>query len=129
MKRVTTHGIRRYFLEFGAAMAAYVATLVTVISTRPNGYSAADGRLFELLPAIPLIVAFWAIIRQYKRLDEYYQRLHSEAFALGAMVLGLFFVIWGFAENAGAPKIPTMFYGPAMIGLWGLSLPIISRRY
>ncbi|MEP1229054.1 MAG: hypothetical protein ABJG88_00110 [Litorimonas sp.] len=129
MKLGFTQGIRQYTLEFGTTMLAYFATLMIVVSTRPDGYSESDGRWLELLPAVPLIFAFWAIIRHYKRIDEYYQRLFSEAFALGGMILGLFFVVWGFAENAGAPKVPTIFFGPAMIGLWGLCIPIIRKRY
>ena len=129
MKTENEQGIRRYFLEFGTAMSAYGVTLMGVIFTRPDGFPEAGYRWLELLPAIPLFFAFWAIIRQYNRIDEYFQRLHSEAFALGAMTLGLFFVVWGFAENAGAPKISTIFYGPAMIALWGISLPIVNRRY
>lgn len=129
MKTKTSNCIRRYFLEFGGAMAAYIVILFGVVATRKEGFSVSDGRWQELLPVIPLLFAFWAIIRQYNRMDEYYRRLHSEAFALGAMTLGLFFVIWGFAENAGAPTIPTIFYGPAMIGLWGVCLPIVQRRY
>ena len=121
--------IKRYLLEFGGAMVAYCVILISVVSTRPKGFSVEDGRWLELLPAIPLLLAFWAIIRQYKRMDEFYQRIHAEAFALGCMLLGLFLVIWGFAENAGAPQISTIFYCPVLIALWGLCLPFVIRRY
>lgn len=119
-------GIKSYFIEFGSAMAAYVVILMVVVSTRPHEGSLA---WIELLPTLPLFLAFWAIIRQYKRCDEFYQRVHSEAFALGALILGLGVMVWGFAENAGLPELPTIWIAPALIALWGLSLPLVSRRY
>ena len=116
--------MKRYFIEFGSAMSLYAVVLISVIHWRdslPN--------IAQLLPAVPLLLAFWAIIRMYHRMDEFYQRVHSEAFALGALVTGVAVMIWGFAENAGVPALPTIFIGPAMIALWGLCLPIIIKRY
>jgi len=129
MKANHQSSIKHYFIEFGLSMVAYVITLTSVLTLRPAG--AAEQGLYwpGLLPAIPLFFAFWAIIRQYKRSDEFYQRLHAESFALGAMILGLFCVVWGFAEISGAPEIPTIFYGPAMVALWGLCIPVVRSRY
>jgi putative transcriptional regulator len=66
-------------------MAAYICVLIGVVASRPHEGAAS---YLELLPAIPLFLALWAILRQYKRFDEFYQRIHSEAFALGAYTLG-----------------------------------------
>ncbi|WP_371396274.1 hypothetical protein [Fretibacter rubidus] len=117
--------MRAYTLEFGGAMVAYVGVLMGVIATRPH----TGTEWVEVLPAIPLLLGFWAIIRQYRRMDEFYKRIHAQAFALGAMILGLIVTIWGFAENAGVPALPTIWVGPALIALWGLCLPIVIRRY
>ena len=123
-------GMKKYGQEFGGAMIGYIGILIAVVATRPEGTSHVGiARIIEILPAIPLIFAFWAIIRQFNRGDEFYKRIHAEAFALGALTWGLFIMIWGFAENAGAPVLPTMFIAPGLIALWGLSLPIIMRRY
>jgi len=77
--------IRQYFYEFGGAMLSYMGVLCGVVMSRPH---LGAYRLIELLPIIPLLFAFWAIIRQYRRMDEFYKRIHSEAFALGALILG-----------------------------------------
>ena len=114
-----------YIGEFGGAMLAYLGTLAAVVITGPH----TENPWIEVLPALPLILSFWAIIRQYRRMDEFYKRIHSEAFALGAMILGLMVTVWGFAENAGVPPLPTIWIGPALIGLWGVCLPIVIRRY
>ena len=122
--------IRNYFIEFGSAMLGYTITVISVSALQPEG-GAYQGnlRFLWLLPIIPLLAGFWAIIRQYRRMDEFYQRIHAEAFALGALTWGLITMAWGFAENAGAPVISTIFIAPALIALWGLSLPIVMRRY
>lgn len=118
--------IKLYMREFIPAMAAYFVILISVVKLRPGG---GNSGLWELLPALPLIFVFLAIIRQYGRCDEFYKRIHSEAFALGAMTLGLLLTIWGFGENADWPEIPTIFIAPALVAFWGLFLPIILRRY
>jgi len=118
--------MKRYFVEFGGSMLAYIGTLCGVVISRPH-----DGlyQYVELLPTLPLLFAFWTIIRQYKRMDEYYKRIHSEAFALGGMLLGLFYMIWGFGENAGFPKLESIWVTPGLLLLWALCLPIILSRY
>lgn len=121
--------IGRYVAEFGAAMTGYVATIMLVVSARPFGGFKGDAKLFELLPILPLLFAFWAIIRQYRRSDEFFKRIHAEAFALGAMVWGLAIMIWGFAENAGAAQLQTIFIAPGLLACWGLFLPLIVLRY
>lgn len=126
MSSQTNPLLKRYFFEFGGAMLAYMGVLVGVVATRPHEGTL---RYLELLPTLPLFLALWAIIRYYKGMDEFYQRIHSEAFALGALILGLGVMVWGFAENAGFPELSTMWVTPALIGLWGLCIPIISRRY
>ena len=126
MKTEKTSGIGPYIREFIPAMSAYFIILMAVIKLRPAGDNLG---LWELLPTIPLLFAFWAIIRQFRRMDEFFQRVHAEAFALGAVTWGLFIMVWGFAENAGAPALSTMFLTPGLIAFWGLSLPIIMRRY
>ncbi len=125
MKKASSNNMKPYFIEFGGSMILYVIVLSGVVATRPeSGWG-----VWELLPTIPLLLGFWAIIRQYRRMDEYFQRIHSEAFALGALILGLAAIIWGFGENAGWPALPTIWVTPALVGLWGICLPLVSRRY
>ena len=130
MTKTSKSDIRKYFVEFGIAMIAYTIVLMTVVAMRPDGDEyQGPARFLELLPILPLLGAFWAIIRQFRRMDEYYQRIHAEAFALGAMTWGLIIMAWGFVENAGGPQLSTMFVAPGLIAFWGLSLPIIAQRY
>jgi len=118
-----------YLREFGSAMVLYTAVVMTTASARGHVQPDALAVAVELTPVIPLALAFWAIVRQYARFDELKKRIQSEAFALGAMFTGLGMTVYGFLENAGAPPLPTIWVAPIMIGLWGLSLPVVRWRY
>lgn len=122
------NGIGRYIAEFGAAMILYSVVVIAVFGGRPaQGYEGASKAL-ELLPILPLLLGFWAFLRQYQRFDEFYQRIFSESFALGAMLWGLIVMAWGFAENAGLMPLPTVWIAPGLIGLWGLMIPLMVWR-
>ena len=118
--------LKSYLFEFGGSMLAYLIVIFTVAATRPHeGIS----QYLELLPSIPLLLGLWAIIRHYRRMDEFHQKVNSEAFALAALIMGVGIMIWGFAENAGFPKLSTIFIAPALLALWGICTPIVISRY
>jgi len=119
----------RYYLELGGAFALYAAVLAVTVSQRGAITDPPLAAAVEMAPVLPLILVFWAILRQYGRFDELYKRIHAEAFALGAMILGWGATVWGFAENAGMPPLPTIWIGPGLIAFWGLCLPLVVRRY
>lgn len=119
----------RYIAELFGAFAIYMAVLFLTIGRIDDAASPSVKMLIALAPVSPLILVFWAIMRQYGRSDELHKRIAREAFALAAIIFGWILIIWGFAQNGGAPQIPMIFVGPALIGLWGLCSPIVIRRY
>ena len=118
-----------YFREFGVAMTLYVVVIVSSVSVRGSIDSRPLAIAVEMAPVIPLGLAFWAIMRQYGRFDELMKRIQSEAFALGAILTGFGYMIYGFAENAGAPALPNIWVGVSLLAAWGLCLPVVMRRY
>lgn len=122
-------GMMPYFREFFGAMVVYVVVLFATIPFRDAADATPVKVLWALAPVLPLVLVFWAVVRQYNRMDEMMQRMQSEAFALGAIILGFATVSWGFVETAGLPRLPTILVGPALVALWGLCLPIVMRKY
>ena len=118
-----------YFREFGGAMVLYTITIAVSSMLRGDISHRGLAIAIELSPIIPVFLAFWAIIRQIKRMDELQRRIQSEAFALAGILLSLAMMVYGFAENVGAPQLPVIWVTPILIGLWGICMPIISRRY
>lgn len=119
----------RYLGELAGAFGAYAGVLFATLPRLEEAEPGIMKTVIALAPVLPLILVFWALIRQYNRLDERMKRISAEAFSLGAMVLGWGLTLWGFGVNAGWPELPTIWVAPAMIGLWGLSMPIVTRKY
>jgi hypothetical protein len=80
-------------------------------------------------PMIGAAAAAWAILRHIRRSDELQQRrvLEALAFSFAFTALGTF--AWGFAEEAGAPKLPTFAIWPIMAALWVIGGHLARRRY
>jgi hypothetical protein len=107
--------LKKYRIELGAAMVVYAATLVGSISFGKPMEPGAMRTLLLLTPAIPLLLAIWAIVRQFSRMDEFVRLRSLENFAIaGAVTAGLTFT-YGFLETAGFPKL-SMFWVWSLMG-------------
>ncbi len=111
---------RKYRLELGAAMLAYMAVLFGSIYLGKPMEPGAPRTLLLMSPAIPLMLAIWAIVRHFGRMDEFMRLRSLESFAIaGAVTAGATFT-YGFLEGAGFPKL-SMFWVWGLMGLtWGL---------
>ena len=112
--------LKKYRVELGAAMVVYAATLFGSISLgRPMDPGVARTTLL-LSPAIPLLFAIWAIVRQFGRMDEFVRLRSLENFAIaGAVTAGLTFT-YGFLETAGFPKLSMFWVWSLMGATWAL---------
>jgi hypothetical protein len=107
--------LKRYRLELGVAMVLYAAVLVASIHFGRPMPAGTARTLLLLSPAIPLVFAIWAIVRQFGRMDEFVRLRSLENFAVaGALTAGLSFT-YGFLETAGFPKL-SMFWVWAVMG-------------
>lgn len=104
---------RKYRLELTGAMLLYIAVLIGsnfLAKTMPEGTARI---LVAVSPAIPLMLAIWAIVRHFGRMDEFVRLRTLESFAIaGAVTAGATFT-YGFLEGAGFPKL-------SMFVVWGL---------
>lgn len=120
---------RRYLVEFGGAMAAYVV-VVLVSGAVVRAHPEAGWRfVVAVTPLVPALAATVAVLRHLARLDELERRIQLEALALGALVTGLGTFTWGFAETAGAPALPVIWVLPMLIALWGVGVGVATWRY
>ena len=121
---------KKYTPEFLFAMLLYVAVLVAtrlvLKGAALEGFALAT---VALLPALPAVLATYIFMRHYATMDELYKRVHLEAFASGALFVGLASFSLGFLEDAGLPRISLIWILPALIACWGLVLPILLRRF
>jgi len=111
---------RRYRLELGAAMLLYIGVLfgsLTIGRSMPEGL----GRTLLLLsPAIPVMLAVWAIARHFRRMDEFIRLRSLESLAIAAAVTAGLTFTYGFLEEAGFPKLSMFWVWGVMGGTWAL---------
>jgi hypothetical protein len=111
---------RKYSLELGGALAIYVAVLFGSL-TLARGVDAGTPRTLLLLaPLIPVVLAVWAIARQFRRMDEFVRLRSLESVAIAAAVTAGWTLTYGFLENAGFPKLSMFWVWPIMGFVWGL---------
>jgi uncharacterized membrane protein YcfT len=119
---------RRYLIEFGSAMAAYVVVLLlstAVVRSHPDaGWRFA----VAVAPVVPAVGAAWAVLRHVRHLDERERLVQLQAVTLSAVVVGLATFTYGFLELAGAPALAMVWVLPALIVVWGLGVAVAGLR-
>ena len=112
-------GRRKYHLELGVSMAIYIVVLFGALSIgKPMEPSALRTGLL-LTPMIPILLAVWAIARQFKRMDEFIRLRTLESLAIAAAVTAGLSLTYGFLEGAGYPRLSMFWVWPVMGFVWG----------
>jgi len=121
---------RRYLFELGAAMLVYALVLCSSIFLLKTGYfEGASATLVALLPTLPCIGACWAILRQFRRLDELQLRVQLEALGFAFAGTALLTFSYGFLEGVGWRPLSMFVVWPVMATLWLVGLAVAARRY
>lgn len=111
---------RRYRLELGATMLAYVAVVFGSIYIAREMTPGALRTALLITPVIPVLLATWAIARHFRRMDEFVRLRSLESIAIAAAVTAGLSLTYGFLETAGFPKL-SMFWVWSVMGLvWGV---------
>lgn len=120
---------RRYFLELAGAMAAYVVVLMASIHLLNGGLPNPWRAVVALTPVIPVALVFVAVIRFMLSIDELQRQIQLESMAFAAGFTALVAVTYGFLESAGLPRPSAWLTYVVVMAAWGLSVPIVTRRY
>jgi len=115
---ICKQNIRKYYLELGLSFVFYAVALILAMHF---GYRMHRGLLRTLIlvaPMIPCLFATWAIVRQFRRMDEYQRLKATEDVVISAAVTALVTVTYGFFENAGFPRLTMFVVWPIMGGTW-----------
>ena len=121
---------RRYAIELGGAMLAYAGVLVgSVMLLQTGRFTGTVATLIALSPMLPCAVACWAILRQFRRLDELQLRVQLEALGFSFAGTALLSFSYGFLEGLGWKPLSMFTVWPVMAGLWIVGGFIAARRY
>lgn len=111
---------KTYLNELGLSILIYMMVLVgsiTIAKPMENGWLRT---LIVLTPTIPAFGAFWAIIRHFRRMDEYMRVWILEIIALAGGITAFFSFSYGFLEGLGYPKLSGFIIYVIFMGSWGL---------
>lgn len=116
----TRHNALRYRTELGGALAIYVASLPVSIRYAAALPAGASRDAVAALPMLGVLLAIWAIVRQFRRVDEYLRRVTLEHLGIAAAVTAGWTMTYGFLENSGFPRLSMFVVWPVMGAVWGI---------
>ncbi|WP_395011505.1 hypothetical protein [Undibacterium sp.] len=111
---------KKYGSELGISIVIYTLVLfgsITIAKPMENGWLRT---LIVLTPTLPAFGAFWAIIRHFRRMDEYMRVWLLEVIALAGGITAFFSFSYGFLEGMGYPKLSGFIIYVVFMGSWGL---------
>ena len=112
---------RRYFIEFNGAMLLYIGA---VFGRAYAVHYVSDPVLktLILLSPIPFVcLAAWAVVRFYRRMDEYHRLQLLESLAISAGVTAVVTISWVFLEDVGFPHPPIWYAFMVLMACWGIA--------
>ncbi|RON15887.1 hypothetical protein [Pseudomonas frederiksbergensis] len=123
--------MKRYYYELGTALVLYSIALIAsqILLQRLEQADISLRAAIALTPVIPASLMCWAIVRNFRRLDEMHLRIQFEALGFAFAASALLTFSYGFLENVGAPHIPWLWVWPVMGLMWIIGLRIARRRY
>jgi hypothetical protein len=110
---------RKYRLELFSAMAVYMVVLFGSIYIAKPMEPGLARTLLLITPAVPLMLAIWAIARHFGRMDEFMRLRSLEGLAVAAAVTAGLSLTYGFLESAGFPKVSAFWVWGVMGLVWG----------
>ncbi|MGX6648183.1 hypothetical protein ACWCOP_09610 [Maricaulaceae bacterium MS644] len=126
-----TPAARRYTFAFLGFMGAYTGMVIGA-PFLDRAFDLPDpARLaLALAPVIPALFGLREFVIFLRSLDEVQTRIQSEAILIAAGIIAFSAFAWGFVESwMNVPRISLIWVLPAMVAVWGLALPLVSRRY
>ncbi len=121
---------KRYVRQFSLAMFVYVVAIflsVSLVEQTPT--NSVLRFLLAVVPIVPVFFVLGAFLGYLAGVDELQQRIQLQAIGFAAGATSMLSFAYGLLENAGLPHLSLVYIFPAMVALWGLSLPYFSRRY
>lgn len=122
---------RRYAFAFTGFIMAYSAIVLATPFLDGAFELPEQVRLaMALAPVIPALLALREFVIFLRAADEVQARIQSEAILIAAGVVAFSSFAWGFVEGwMEVPNLSFIWILPAMVAVWGLALPFVSRRY
>ncbi len=130
MARYKSPAIRRYVIRLAVLMTIYLVTLFAAVSAfRANAVSGPAAYVVAILPALPIIGVFWAVMRLLiEEPDEFIRLLHVRQSLIATGFCLTVMTIWEFLQNFDLVPPGNHGFGAAMFWFLGLGVGAIYNR-
>ena len=118
--------IRRYLWELLVSMAVYGALLVASLHFGAPMAPGAARLLVLTSPMIGFVLMLWALVRQFRRMDEFIRQLFLENIAIAAAITAGLSFTYGFLEGVGYPRLSMFAVWVVLCASWGLTATVRS---
>jgi len=120
---------RRYLIEFGAGMIAYVICLIETLTWGHLDGESSARFAWALLPVVPALWIVVAVMRHMRRVDAYQRQMLFQGLSLGFALAMVASVTMGFLAIAGLliPDMAWIIFGVGMLG-WLVGSQIAKIR-
>ena len=124
MSTYRSAAIRRYVLRLVVLMSLYLISLVAAVTAfRANAVSGPPAYVLAILPALPIIGVFWAVMRMLvEEQDEFLRLLHVRQCLVATGFCLTVMTIWEFLQNFDLVAPGNGGFGAAFF--WFIGLPI-----
>jgi hypothetical protein len=121
---------RRYQTQMAVSLVLYMVLLSACVEFLKGVESGPWRVVLALLPIVPLLWAFRAVIQYLARADELQRRVQLEALSIAAGATAFLCLTYGFLEDlAGFPHL-SMWWAFVVVDLvWAAAAFILWRRY
>ncbi len=119
---------RLYLIELGLTMGLYAGALFIrpwLLAAGPGPLAAAA---IKILPVVPLWLCLWAVIRQYRRIDEYARLRMLKAVALAFGVGSCLLMSYVFLTDLGLPPLAITWAFPTLAVSWAITSAIFAMQ-
>ena len=121
---------RRYKIDFTVSMVAYVVVLfgsIWALGRLPS--SGAFHYVVAMLPVVPVVFVFIAVVRYLRSTDEFTRAVQLESLAIAAGITAMLSVTYGFLELVGFPHLSAWITYLVVMGSWAIAKIFVARRY
>ena len=110
----------RYIAEMSGGFVLYALVLVLVHRFGFPMHKGIGRTLLLVSPTLPFLLIVWAVVRQFRRMDEYGRLILLESIAMAFGVTAGWVVTYGFMENAGYPRLSMFTVWMVMMSAWAV---------
>jgi hypothetical protein len=111
---------KTYLRELFSAVFIYVIVLFGITWIARDMPAGPLQTTLAVVPMLPALGMLWAIVRHFRRMDDYLRVWSLENIAIAGAVTATFSLTYGFLEGVGFPRLSMFVIWGVFMGGWGL---------